>query len=285
METLTLLLDHTSRFFTSISDVIWVALIAPAFTIIGIWFNNRHHTNLQQNRLDHERDQNEEDRKLALRRDIYLKAVEDLTHAQHHLMGLANFDPESGDSADKYNNFFVAAGKACLVASDKTSKALSDLVDYYAEVFLELIAKTVPIHDVKTDRDLANSSYERHQNEIDRLLAEITQFYENGKTDSSILATLNSNFEFHKKQSAIELKDRTEAWKKLNLLQNEFRKHAFSKMKEMSELTIPALVAIRAELGIESDLTEYLQEAKSRHKKFAELLDKLTNELEALEIH
>jgi hypothetical protein len=266
-------------YLSAIPDVIWAAIIASFLTFTGVLLTNRHFYRQQQAQLDHEKEQKEKDRKFALRQSVYLSAAEELTLAQQHLVNLSNIDLVKTGPSDYLTSFFVAATKASLVASDKTAKAINELLAAYGVVFFELLAKTLPIQGVRTEHDIQNTAYGQYQAEVSRILVSMTQFNEEAKVDSIVWDALNRNLEFNQEQARIAADKRSNAGDKLNALKIEFAKEAFSKSKRVAELAVPALVAIRSELDIPSDLAAYHSEVEKRFAQMEETFDKFLEEV------
>ena len=272
-------METISCYLSMVSDVIWAAIIASFLTFTSVLLTNRYYSKQQQAQIEHEKAQKDADRKHELRQSVYLSAVEELTLAQQHLMNLSNIDIAVNNPADKLTGFFVATTKACLVASDETAKTITELLTAYSETFFSLLAKTFPIQNARIDRNIQNDAYERYSAEVSRILASMTQFNEESKADSVVWNALSRNLDFNRKQADIAAEARRKSWDQLNRLKVSFAKKALSESKAIGMLTIPAIVAIRLELGIPSDIDSYHAEFKKRFSQMEVQLDKFLAEV------
>ena len=260
-------------FLSAVPNVIWAAIIASLLTFSGVLLTNRHYSKQQKAQLEHEKKENEAERKFELRQSVYLGAADELTMAMQHLMNLSNIDITKENPADSLTGFFVATNRACLVASDNTATAINELLATYSEAYFFLLAKTLPIQEIRTERNIQNDAYERHQAEVSRILASMTQFNEEAKADSEVWRALSKSLDFSMEQADKSADARDNAGEELNSLKFAFAKQALPELKKLSKLTIPALVAIRTELEISTDIDAYQAEFEKRQQRVTELFE------------
>ena len=67
------------RLLKEIPNVVWSAIIASLITLSGVWLSNRNSRNLQQNQLRHDAERRNSERELALRKEVYLEALESIS--------------------------------------------------------------------------------------------------------------------------------------------------------------------------------------------------------------
>lgn len=262
-------------YIASVPDTIWAAIIAATITLLGVYLTNRHYANQQTKQLEHERDENERNRKLDLRKYVYLEAAEELVVAIQHVMNLSRIDLTKVNPADELENFFKSTAKASLVASDETASKINHLLSAFNETFFSLLPELKPIQDARTKRDIENNLYERHQAEVNRILATMAQFNEEAKADPNIWNALSSSFDFNSEQAAKAADTRNTAWTELNTQKQIFAKKAITQIKDVAALIPIVLTAIRSELDIPTDIHMYEQELNQRYNRADELLDEL----------
>ena len=263
-----------------IPDLVWAAIAASVVTLTGVSLTNRHHSKQQRAQLAHEKEQNEANRKFELRQSVYLDAVEELTLAFQYLGDLASIDLAKHNAADNLTGFFVAATKASLVASDGTAKAINELQEAFARVFFSLLAKISPIQDARIERDIQDNAYEKHWAEVERISASRTQFIEDAMTDTNIWNALESGHKFNLAQAELAAEARSTAWDELNNLKIEFTRQVLTDLKDVAKYSVPALVAIRSELGIPSDIDAYYSDFEGRYIRMKVMINDLIAKLE-----
>ncbi len=247
---------------------------------MGVLFANHHHSKQLEKQLNHEKVLKEQDRKFELRRDVYLKAAEELMLAQQHLVTMSHINVAEVNPAEYLTNFFVATTKATLVAADSTATAINELVGAYTIATYTLMPKLGPIQDARDEKDLQNEAYEHYQSEIKRIISLKNKYQEEGDSQSINLEALTQKFQFNSKKSKQAGDARDNAWSELNQLTDEFMLIATKELKNVSNFIPAALVAIREELGISSDIDSYRSQIKLQYEKSEEMIESFIKDAE-----
>ena len=92
----------------------------------------------------HDAKQKDEDRKGAIRREVYARAVEE-THALLGYIGPVGQPLNAGNDADGFQSFLKTNAKIWLVAGAEAAHLSRDLAGDFAEVFLHEMATFYPI--------------------------------------------------------------------------------------------------------------------------------------------
>ncbi len=259
----------------SVPASVWAAIAASLLTLTGVFFSNRQHSKQQMRQLAHEKEQNGIDREFQLRRTVYLEAADEVTHAFQHLSDIAHVDIAEKNVSEPLSSFFASVNKACLVASNETVEVLNTFVTEYSLVFFELLAKLTPIQDARIQRDIENSAYAKYQAEVTRLLSAITQFNEEARSDPTVWSTLSGNLQFNMDNSAEASRASSEAWDKLNTLTSRYAIELLPVLRRLGKLAIPVYVAIRREIGLDSDIAVFEKSFEDRYSAIANQLEKL----------
>jgi hypothetical protein len=243
-------------FFKSVPDVIWSGLIASVITLSGVFLSNISNNNRLKLQLKHDADEKTIERTTSLRREVYLRAVEELVKANSHLSSLPQIDVTKTNLADGLQGFFTAAARLQLVAEPKTSLLVSQLSANYGELVFKLMTDLIPVMKAKQDIEIADDFYNRTQTEINRILAEQRKINESGNQNPAAFQSLQSNFQFEQEQAAKYSADKSEGWERFNQHNITFQKHLLTELKEISSKQIPVMVEIRRDLGLTGDLSE-----------------------------
>lgn len=263
----------------SIPDVIWSGVIASLLTLAGVLVSNRSNTQRLLIQLQHDAAEKSKERTAALRREVYLRAVEELTKANSHLASLPQSDPTNTNLADGLQGFFAAAARLQLVAEPQTALLVNQLVAAYAELLVKLMARVAPLHQTKLDISISDGLYNKAQAEVTRVLAEMSKFNEAAQTNEVVFSALRRSFDGNQALATRHAEDLSASWEKFSHLNAEFARQLISDMQDMGESQIPVLVEIRRDLGLTTDLNAFREQMQANWKRMSGQLDTLLHAL------
>jgi hypothetical protein len=84
---------HIIDFLARVPDVIWSGLIASVVTLSGVMISNRSNTKRLIRQLAHDSQEKHKERFASMRRDVYLKAAEELAKVSSFFGRLPQIDP------------------------------------------------------------------------------------------------------------------------------------------------------------------------------------------------
>lgn len=248
------------EFLRSVPDVIWSGVIASMLTLGGVLISNRSNTARLRIQLQHDAAEKAKERTAVLRREVYLRAVEELTKANNHLASLPQSDLAKTNFADGLQDFFGAAAQLQLVAEPKTALLVNQLAAAYAELLLRLMARALPLHNARSDISINDDLYNRAQAEVTRVLAEMARFNEAAQNNDAVFAALQRSFDGYQAQAAKYVATRSAAWDEFNRLNIEFGRQLVGDMRAISEQQIPVIIEIRRDLGLTTDLAVFREQ-------------------------
>jgi hypothetical protein len=255
----------------SIPEAVWAALLGSFLTLIGVVLTNRHHRSVQLTQLEHKSREKDRQRKFESRAAVYLDAAAEIAAAQQVLGNLSNWDFSKGNPSDLLAGFVSAANQAVLIARDDTAAKINDFLDAFFASFFYLLPRLSPLHDAKIDRDIENDIYHACQSEVNRILATMTHINETHNRDAVDWDALNRNLEFNQARMEEAAERRGRAWDKVNQLNIEFMDEVVDQSKKISRVMLHALVALRSDLEISTDIDRYQKQLEKR----IELMDQV----------
>lgn len=258
----------------SIPEVVWAALLGSFLTLVGVVLTNRHHRSVQLTQLEHESREKDRQRKFESRATVYLDAASEIAGAQRVLGNLANLDFERENPSDLLAGFFSAANQAVLIARDDTAVQVNEFLDAFFVSFFYLLPRLSPLHDAKMDRDIEDDIYHACQSEVNRILATMTHINETHNRDAIDWEALNRNFEFNQARMEEAAERRNRAWEKVNQLNIEFMDEVIGQSKELSRVMLHALVALRSDLDISTDIDRYEKQLEIRIERMDQAIEK-----------
>lgn len=257
----------------SVPDVIWSGVIASLLTLGGVLISNRSNTKRLLTQLHHDANEKTKERNAALRREVYLHTVEELTRANAHLASLPQTDPTKTNLADGLQGFFEAAAKLQLVAEPKTALLVNQLVATYTELLIKLMARVVKLHEVKLDINNSDDLYNKEQAEVTRVLAEMSKFNESAQANGVVHASLQRSLNEHQTIAAKHAENRSAACEKFSHLNEDFCRQLITDMQAIGEEQIPVLVEIRRDLGLTTDLNAFREQMQTNWKRMFGQMD------------
>ena len=244
-------------YLSKIPDVVWSGLLASALTLAGVMLSNRSNTKRLIKQLSHDSEEKEKDRINSLRRDVYLKAAEEMAKVSSYFGKIPQLDPAKTNIADGLTDFFAAAAKLQLVAQPEASRLAGELVTRYGEILMGLLEKAMSIHSLNTDIRLSSDFYDRNQAEVTRVLADMTLLNESGQADPQRFAALQRSFESSQELANHFADARQEAFGQHAVAMREYTIRLMEEMRTVSSLQIKLTAAIRGELSLATDIAEY----------------------------
>lgn len=238
--------------------ILWSGIVTAGMTILGalggVIATNWSNTKRQKLQMEHDTTEKGKERLAILRRELYLKAVDANVHAMAYFGTLPQADFTKPHTDLPIRNLLAIGAQLQLVVSQGTVQFVSDVISACGELQLRLVAKVLPIHNLRSDINLRNTAFENAQIEIRRVLALMTQFNESGQRDAAQFERFNRSFEFARRLSEEAAGERTDFWDQSNALQRQYMKDLIPEMKRLGELQIRLLVELRRELDVGGDI-------------------------------
>jgi len=236
----------------------WSGIFAAGMTLVGtlgaVIATNVGNTKRLKLQLEHDTAEKAKERLLAMRRELYVKAVDANIRGLAYFGTLPQADFTRPDLELPIRNLLAVGAQLQLVVSQGTAQFVSDVISGYSELQMSLIAKVMPLHDLRSNIGIRNTQYENAQTEIKRVLALMTQLNESGQRDAAQFERLNRSFEFAHNLSQEADNERSAFWARLNVLQRQYTKDLIPELRVLGELQTRLLVELRRELDVDADI-------------------------------
>lgn len=223
--------------------------------------------------LKHESIERERERAADLRRDVFLPAAEELTKAMSFLSGLPRADLRKINPVEGVQGFFAASAKLHLVADERTAGPVAEFSAAFGQLLMRVIARIVPIQRLQIDIEILDGLYKKFQADANRVLAERGRMVETGNGDQALFEMLGKAFETHQRMTTGYADEWAEKWKSYNELMTRFVLFLMTEMRPVSQLQIPLLVALRRDLGFNTDTGLYVVQLEKQHQVMSGELD------------
>jgi hypothetical protein len=270
------ILDHLNQ----VPDVIWSGVIASVITLTGVMLSNRSNTFRLQLQLSHDACEKHKDRSAAIRRDVYLEATEEMSRVSSYFGHLPQLNPLKDNPNEGMKGFFSAAAKMQLVSEQETAKLVGELATRYGEVFLTLLAKVQPVHNLKIESDIAKDFYDRNLAEANRALFEMTQINESGRPDPNRYDALHNSYEYAESMMEKFDRDRQDLNTRHAAAHKAYSIAMMREIKSLGQLQVLVAAATRRELNLETDITKYEAQLQDNWERMDKKMSEALAEIE-----
>lgn len=257
----------------SVPDVVWSGIIASLLTFIGVMLSNWSNTRRLKVQLSHDATEKAKERISILRREVYLKAIEELNRVNTKLVALAQADFVNSNPTNDLQDFYAAASKLQLIAEPETSLLASKLVAAYGMLTMRLLAKLGPLNDLKIEISICDRAYDVATAEVNRVLEKQRLLIESGQPDQAQMLALNNAYNFSSSQAAEYADQRAAAWAAFHVHHVDFVKMVMLELKVISEQQPPLMIAIRRDLGLTEQIEILKEHLDSQWKEMEEVVN------------
>lgn len=238
------------------------ASVAIATLVISNWQNLRR----QAEQLKHDASENREDRKLSIRREVYLAAVEQA----HALLGAIGGLPQRGldtsTDAEPLQAFLKANAKVWLVAESEAAHLSRDFASQISELFLVSVAASMPARLAMEPIRVRSKMIEHNESEALRIYAQFNDARMKNAPEAErrrLGELLQETQEFIDKLKRVQQVARSEA---MPAAFEAFRA-TFGEMRTVQRSLCTLVGALRDELNLPRDDEEFLDQLRDMEQR------------------
>jgi hypothetical protein len=260
-----------------------VGAVAGAYgTLRATKITNRSNDMRFERQLEHDSGQKSKDRAAVLRREVYLKAAEEIAEVSGFLGQLATVDPtDTRAMSAGMLGFFKATAKVSLVASENTRKKVAELSGAYGRLFIELMSDASEAHRLKVDINVNRGAYEAVNSERVRILSAMRDANENAESKYKFQA-LSSSFD----STAAQIDEISAEFSKLSDKHNDalaaYGASAGRKIASLAELQAEVAALLRGELDLDVDVEAMKAQFREQSDKALATGDEFFSKLKSM---
>ena len=232
-------------------------IASSAVALVGVIYANRGNSTRLSVQLAHDSKQRSEDRLHALRKDVYLKAAEEVVAATNYLAAIPKLDPSKVNLADGTQGLLALSAQLQLVTSDTTVDLVGEYTSRYGEAFTELLLLAKPVHEANTDIRIHGELHDSNSAQAQRVLDEMRVLNESGKQNPERFAALQRSLDFFREQIAFHSEERAGAFERSNLANSAYQLEMLARMERIADAQLLVSVALRKEIGLDSDIDRH----------------------------
>ncbi|MFS2138553.1 hypothetical protein [Duganella sp. Dugasp56] len=214
----------------------------------------------------HDAKQKDEDRKGLIRREVYLKAVEESHALLGYIGGLSERPLNAGNDADGLQLFLRANAKVWLVADAEAAHLSRDLASDFAELFLHARAITYSIRVAMEPVHRRTKEIAFAEGEARRLVSQLTDAKARNASpeeQEKLSALAADAYEYVK---ALELAQQ-QAMSIIAPMRMEAFKATFGRLRSVQRVLAKSVSALREELNLPRDDEEFIEQLKDMERR------------------
>lgn len=199
--------------------------------------------------LDHQSREAERERQAALRRDVYLRAAESMARLTGAIGKLADVAIDEQTITGELAEHAPSLVRVNMVGGAEIIRTTSELQRTINRLLMEGVKLREPARAARSESQIAAHWRDKYQAQFDAAILQLQEYSREGVRDEHKLSVLRGDVEFaHEHQE--EQSDKAQAaLTRMSILQLELSIWASGAMREISAKSLPALVAVRRELG------------------------------------
>ena len=272
----------------------WLAEIVKAIALLpgaiwavvgalgGVMYSNRASDKRLRAQFEYERTLRNNDRELALRKDIFLAATEAISAGFHLVSSIPNLDIPLRELSADYLKKAPAIMKINIVGNIKSIKAIMNVSNEINNSFLKLTLKRGLLDTKKNKIVMLNQNAEEFDKERGRMLELMKQYNLEGSTDKNLWDTIKGNIDLEQKRSVSAWADVLKLGETLVDDQLQLGKSSIEELFNLVELFTPCMIAMREELQLPVDEKDFEQIMKSANTGQMELLEEFYDRVRSL---
>lgn len=251
---------------------VWAAMGGSAMTLFGVFFSDLRNMKRLHMQNAFTADQSERARLMAIRKEVYLAAAGALAKMQVYLVSLPTAEAQS--HAQSAVDFAELIGKVAMIGESGTVLLAQKLAADFSEAQSTLTVLAGGIKSAAANAKNHEGYRTQALEQFNRVGLEISKFLEAGTRDDLKFSALQlSKKRFHEESQQHWSKE-VESLREVSKLTNQYIVKAIELMEPLSDSSTALLIAVRRELGNETDAVSLLQAMKeNRDRSFQRLRD------------
>lgn len=262
----------------------WVVagvMVTGAFTIAAQILTNRSNDQRLGKQFKYERNLRNYDSDLALRKGVYLEAVEAIYSGLQAIGKLIDLGIPNDEIGREFARKAPAMGKVHVIGDESVLNAMVELSDKISDTFIRLNVKRLVVANMQQSVTLVQEQLQKSESEQNRWLELVKQFNLEGSKDKRLWDTINHNFQHETERIKELLVESQNSTKVFTEGQMELIEEGGQALIEISPLIWPAVSAIRAHLNLPLAAGVYERITERTHERQKAMLDDFMGQIRA----
>lgn len=233
-------------------------LVGSVITLLGVFFSNWHNRRLKRDELGHDATQREREREMALRRDVFLPAVESALAMQSSLGALTNLEMPVAPASERFQASNATFAKVAAVGAPETVAACQMLSNAFGSAFWELSLHRAELQGCQNRLTDLDRNIEIHEGLRDSWFKIQQDLVAKGEKNPEIWQTARGQFTHHVNEISKALAERGKIIRERELKLIATYEVFVRLLDGLSPMFPPALFAMRREMQLPLDEAAFL---------------------------
>lgn len=216
-----------------------------------------HDSRQLERKLAAEAEERDRERKMSLRREVYLEAAAALAHANALIGRATNIENDQKTLGDEFAVDLSRIAKVHIVGSKQTVQAIMNYVNVLGPAFTELVAERVPLMIRKAAIDLEGTFLDAALAERKRFTAMMQQLNLDRETDPAKWDPIRRQSEVAAETYASHAARKDQLWREQTDGIFAIVHHSLALTDRLVRLLPPAILAVRSEMDLPLDAEWY----------------------------
>jgi hypothetical protein len=204
--------------------------------------------------------ENDKRRRHELRREVYLLAAETTVRAMAALGRLSNPRIPNEDSERAAEAFNASMARVNMVANPGTIRRTSEMQRSMAILHIELMVERQSLVLRQTQMDRIESRAEAHNHDVQRFIEMLKMLNIEGRGNENRFSAVERQAEIANQNMLGDGKLLEQLWSDQQTDQKAFLERLLPRLERIAHVQVNALVAIRADLGVDDAVDVLRQE-------------------------
>lgn len=216
-----------------------------------------HDSRQLERKLEAEAEQRDRERKMSLRREVYLEAAAALANSNALMGRITNIENDQKTLGDELAADLSKIAKVHIVGSAQTVQAIMNYVNVLGPSFTELVAERIPLMTRKAAIDLEGTFVDAALAERKRFTAMMQQLNLEEVTDENKWGPIRRQSEMAAEVYARHAERKNELWREQVAGIIAIVRHCLALVDKLVRLLPPAILAVRSEMEMPLDAEWY----------------------------
>jgi hypothetical protein len=234
-------------------------VVGSVITLLGVFVSSWHSRRLKRVELGHDATQRDREREMALRRDVFLPAVEAALAMQSSLGALTNLDSPVGPASERFQVSNATFAKVAAVGTQETVAACQNLSSGLGVAFWELSLQRAALQHHQNRLTDLDRNISIHEGLRDSWIKVQQDLVAKGEKSAEIWHAARTQFTQHMNEIGKALAERGTIIRQRELKLLEANEIFLKQLETLSPLFPPALIAMRRELQLPLDEAAFLE--------------------------
>ena len=234
-------------------------VVGSVITLGGVLLSNWHSRRLKRDELGHDSTQRDREREMALRREVFLPAVEAALSMQASIGSLVNLEIPTAVASEKYQTGHATFVKVAAIGTQETVIACQALSSALGMGFWELSVRRGGLQNFQNQLADLDRNTALHEGLRDSWIKVQQELVAKGERDTEVWQAARGHFTHHMNEIGKAMTERSRIVSERQSAHAEMARIMLRHLEALGPLFPPALFAMRREMQLPLDEAAFLE--------------------------